>query len=241
MIYYVRLLRKPGVWDKTVYLVFVVTGQNGETDSVPWAVDSDECSFQVGSELGPENPVNAGTKSRPDAVLLDLDSLSDEKALRTATRCNELGLPVLAVLAAQRLASYDPSLNVKDFILQPFRHGELLLCLNRANVRSWDFNSNHSLVVGDLSVDTERYELRLAGRRVVLTYKEYQLLVLLASNPGKVFTRDGLLSQVWGYDFFGGTRTVDVHIRRLRAKIEDARHSLIETIRNVGYRFNAHR
>ena len=77
------------------------------------------------------------------------------------------------------------------------------------------------------------------GRKVLLTYKEYQLLVLLASTPGRVYTRDNLLSQVWGYDYFGGTRTVDVHIRRLRSKIEDASHSFIETIWNVGYRFNA--
>ena len=72
---------------------------------------------------------------------------------------------------------------------------------------------------------------------MILTYKEYQLLVLLASSPGKVYSRESLLSQLWGYDYFGGTRTVDVHIRRLRAKIEEGGHPFIETIRNVGYRF----
>lgn len=70
-----------------------------------------------------------------------------------------------------------------------------------------------------------------------LTYKEYELLRFLASRPGRVFTREALLSQVWGYDYFGGSRTVDVHIRRLRAKIEDASHSFIDTVRGVGYRF----
>jgi DNA-binding response OmpR family regulator len=72
---------------------------------------------------------------------------------------------------------------------------------------------------------------------VLLTFKEYQLLVLLATNPGKVYTREELLTTVWEYDYLGGTRTVDVHIRRLRSKIEDADHSFIETVRNVGYRF----
>ena len=92
--------------------------------------------------------------------------------------------------------------------------------------------------VGDLQIDLDRYEVSLEGKRVLLTYKEYQMLVLLASNPGKVYSRENLLSQVWGYDYFGGTRTVDVHVRRLRSKIENANHSFIETIWNVGYRFS---
>ena len=83
----------------------------------------------------------------------------------------------------------------------------------------------------------DRYDVMMAGRRVPLTYKEFQLLVLLASNPGRVYTREALLSQVWGYDYLGGTRTVDVHIRRVRSKIEDPDHTFVETIWNVGYRF----
>ena len=85
----------------------------------------------------------------------------------------------------------------------------------------------------------DRYEVSSRGKRVLLTFKEYQLLVLLVTNPGKVYTREELLMDVWAYDYFGGTRTVDVHIRRLRSKIEDADHSFIETVRNVGYRFRS--
>ncbi|MSQ07397.1 MAG: response regulator transcription factor [Dehalococcoidia bacterium] len=95
------------------------------------------------------------------------------------------------------------------------------------------------LKVGELVVDLERYDVSIGGRKVTLTYKEFQLLVLLASNPGRVYTRETLLSQVWGYDYLGGTRTVDVHIRRLRAKVEDPDHAYVETIWNVGYRFKA--
>ena len=79
--------------------------------------------------------------------------------------------------------------------------------------------------------------MALKGRRIALRFKEYELLRLLATSPGRVFTRDALLRKIWGYDYFGGTRTVDVHIRRLRSKIEDAEHSFIETIWAVGYRF----
>jgi DNA-binding response OmpR family regulator len=75
------------------------------------------------------------------------------------------------------------------------------------------------------------------GRSLDLTYKEFELLRFLAQHPGRVFTREQLLSEVWGYDYFGGTRTVDVHIRRLRAKLDDL-DALIGTVRNVGYRFN---
>jgi len=80
-------------------------------------------------------------------------------------------------------------------------------------------------------------EVSLANNVIPLTFKEYELLKLLATNPGKVFNREALLNRVWGYDYYGGDRTVDVHIRRLRSKIEDATHNFIETVRNIGYRF----
>ena len=86
-------------------------------------------------------------------------------------------------------------------------------------------------------IDTARCEVTVAGRPVLLTFKEYELLRFLASNPGRVFSRDSLLNRVWGYDYFGGDRTVDVHVRRLRSKIEPLGYSFIETVRNIGYRF----
>ena len=93
------------------------------------------------------------------------------------------------------------------------------------------------LRIGELAIDLERYEVTLSGRKVALTYKEFQLLALLASNPGRVYSREVLLSTLWGYDYLGGTRTVDVHIRRLRSKIEASDRVYLETIWNVGYRF----
>ncbi len=198
-----------------------------------------ELSYSVGTELGLHASDNETQETRPDVVLLDLDSLSDERATSLASDCHELGLPAIAVMSSEHLLSYDPSLNLDDFILYPFDGEELMVRLSQAIFRIRGPQKKHILTVGDLLIDTERYEVRLAGKRIVLTYKEYQLLVLLAANPGRVYTRDSLLSQVWGYDYFGGTRTVDVHIRRLRSKIEDASNSFIETIWNVGYRFKA--
>jgi two-component system alkaline phosphatase synthesis response regulator PhoP len=89
-------------------------------------------------------------------------------------------------------------------------------------------------------IDPAKCEVSINGRLVVLTFKEYELLKVLISNRGKVFTRETLLNQVWGYDYYGGDRTVDVHIRRLRSKIEDATHTFIETVRNIGYKLSEH-
>jgi DNA-binding response OmpR family regulator len=88
-----------------------------------------------------------------------------------------------------------------------------------------------------ITIDPDKYEVYVNGKLVSLTFKEYELLKFLASHPGRVFTRDALLNQVWSQDYFGGDRTVDVHIRRLRSKIEDPTHVYIETVRNIGYRF----
>ncbi|MBI4340972.1 MAG: winged helix-turn-helix transcriptional regulator [Candidatus Omnitrophica bacterium] len=90
---------------------------------------------------------------------------------------------------------------------------------------------------GALVIDFERYEVHVKGEPVDLTYKEFELLKFLATHPGKVFTREALLDKVWGYDYYGGTRTVDVHIRRLRSKIESRGATYIDTVRNVGYKF----
>jgi DNA-binding response OmpR family regulator len=90
--------------------------------------------------------------------------------------------------------------------------------------------------LGPLAIDTETYRVTTAGRALDLTFKEFELLRFLAQHPGRVYTRPGLLREVWGYDFYGGTRTVDVHIRRLRAKLGPEHEHLIETVRGVGYR-----
>ena len=92
-----------------------------------------------------------------------------------------------------------------------------------------------------LALNLETYQASIAGRPLDMTYMEYELLKFLAQNPGKVFTREILLSRVWGYEYYGGARTVDVHIRRLRAKLGEEHANLIQTVRSVGYRFGQSR
>src|SRR5204863_2319470 len=95
----------------------------------------------------------------------------------------------------------------------------------------------HVIRSGEVVVDDAAYTATISGRTLDLTFKEFELLKYLAQHPGRVFTRDQLLQEVWGYDYFGGTRTVDVHVRRLRAKLGSDHETLIGTVRNVGYRF----
>ena len=177
-----------------------------------------------------------------DAVLLDLGAWDIESLPSAAERCQNLGIPLLCGLPADSVWEYDPSSGATDFFLLPPSIGEVTARIKQAQQR------DHSQVeearegilrAGDLRIDVERYEVFNRGRRVLLTFKEYQLLSVLASNPGRVYTREALLNQIWEYDYFGGTRTVDVHIRRLRSKIEDTGQTYIETVWNVGYRFRS--
>ncbi|MBI2873083.1 MAG: response regulator transcription factor [Chloroflexi bacterium] len=175
-----------------------------------------------------------------DAVLLDATNASDGELKAMVEQCQGLRLPVLMVLGQESVAGYTPSIGADDFILCPPAPGELTARVRQVLERGADHASNDDVLhVGDLVISPQSYDVYLAGRKVLLTYKEYQLLKLMAENPGRVFSRETLLNQVWGYDYFGGTRTVDVHIRRLRSKIEDSGHTFIETVWNVGYRFRA--
>ena len=177
------------------------------------------------------------TVPAPIAVLIDLSTVSISQTRALIDHCRELKLPVLTVVHEAIINDLDPALNPDDFILCPIHPGELQARIKQAIFRLKGPVNQNVLKVGDLVIDLEKYDVLMGSKRISLTYKEFQLLALLASNPGRVYTRDVLLSQVWGYDYLGGTRTVDVHIRRLRSKIEDPDHSFVETIWNVGYRF----
>ena len=192
---------------------------------------------QVGNDL-PSDDSDGPTVS-PQAVVLDMASVGAVRSNELVTQCKSQKFPVLVVVPGDDLTSFDPSMNPDEFILGPVRDEELNARIKQAIYRVNGAADSKVLTVGELVVDLDRYDVTVAGRRVSLTYKEFQLLALLASNPGRVYTREALLSQVWGYDYLGGTRTVDVHVRRLRSKVEAPGRSFVETIWNVGYRFKA--
>ena len=223
--------------DSDVTYQVLILADEGSTRA-DWPAE-EEVSYQVGTGAGLASFDQGSAGVHPDAVLLDLSAMEDRDARALTSRCRDLGLPVIGVLSPAGLADYDPSLDLDDFIVETFHPGELLTRLKQMVFRTDGARHQTVVAAGDLVIDTERYEVFLASRWVPLTYKEYQLL-LLASNPGRVYTRKSILSHVWRCDYFGGTRTVDVHVRRLRSKIEDASRSFIETVWNVGYRFRLH-
>ena len=150
-------------------------------------------------------------------------------------------LPVIVAVPEWALEIQGPWLHADDLIVCPWSPGELAVRARRLVDRRMQVPPDAPGVIriGALVIDTNRYDVFVTGRPVLLTFKEYELLKLLASYPGRVFSREALLEQVWGYEYFGGTRTVDVHVRRLRSKIEDATHTFVDTVWNVGYRFRA--
>ncbi len=151
----------------------------------------------------------------------------------------EAGLPVVALLPEFTMGGLDPARGQVDFCFPPFAPEEIALRVRALAARASGPRRENMIIRGDLAIDQGRYEVTVSGRKVDLTYKEYELLRVLASNPGHVYSREALLRTVWEYDYFGGTRTVDVHVRRLRSKINDVEHRFIETVWSVGYRFRA--
>jgi DNA-binding response OmpR family regulator len=146
-------------------------------------------------------------------------------------------LPVIALVSVSTLHLVLQEQGLEDFIIKPWNLDELAARIRRAIAKTSKPAEDSTITIGDLTIDPVRCEVELGGRMLALTFKEYEMLKLLATSKGKVFTREALLNEVWGYDYYGGDRTVDVHIRRLRSKIEDPEHSFIETVRNIGYKF----
>ena len=220
-----------------MYNVFLLADQSDGVFPLLDEISRAGLSCQVGCDL---SPLEEGTTSpAPEAVLVDLSTVNQVQAHGFVDQCRKLKLPVVAVVPQEKVGDHDASLNPDEIVFSPLRDGELVARIKQAIYRVNGPASSKVLRVGELMVDLERYDVTVSGRRVSLTYKEFQLLVLLASNPGRVYTREALLSQVWGYDYLGGTRTVDVHVRRLRSKVEGPGRSFVETIWNVGYRFRA--
>ncbi len=177
----------------------------------------------------------------PDAIVLELEAGAEDAEVKRVLQGVQTGesVVVVAVVDPERPSAFDPALGLDDFVATTASAGELSLRLRQALWRRTGVDTRNVLRYGDLEMDLANYTVQVGGQPVELTYKEYELLRFLATNSGRVLNRETLLNRVWGYDFYGGGRTVDVHIRRLRSKIEDRHHTFIETVRNVGYRFRA--
>ena len=173
-----------------------------------------------------------------DLIFLDARrDLVGAKALCKILATTGNAVPVVLVLTEGGLTAVTGDWGADDVILEGAGPAEVDARIRLAVERRSNDPAQSKIQASGVTIDEASYSAKVHGRPLDLTFKEFELLRFLATHPARVFTREQLLSEVWGYDYFGGTRTVDVHVRRLRAKLGDS-ESLIGTVRNVGYRFN---
>lgn len=176
-----------------------------------------------------------------DPALQEVDlavvELGDQpmRRLREAARVSEdLGVPIFLVIEPDQISLVDSNSQFVDFQVGPVEPAEFRLRVQRL---ATEHDDDEVISFKDLILNTLTYQAELAGVPMDLTYMEYELLRFLVTNPTRVWSREQLLSRVWGYEYYGGARTVDVHVRRLRSKLGEERSSWIATVRSVGYRF----
>lgn len=195
-----------------------------------------ERADSVAAALADRNVVGAVVRLGSDAARgwAVVDALREAPAVAS---------PLVVLVDDNDIAQLGPRRDLfDDFCCEPVRMEELLVRLSLTDSATGDGVADDEVVsYGPLRINGVTYEAVLDGEPLDLTYMQYRLLRHLAAQPGRVFTREAILNQVWGYEYFGGARTVDVHIRRLRAKLGEEHASLIQTVRSVGYRFGRSR
>ncbi|MFC0532341.1 winged helix-turn-helix transcriptional regulator [Phytohabitans kaempferiae] len=186
--------------------------------------------------------LTASGRPSPDVIVVDARvNLADARANCRRAHAARLNVPLIAVVNEAGLVAVSPEWLVDDVVLDVAGPAEIDARLRLAVSRRKALQKTEGDLIraADLTIDTGTYTAKLHGEQLPLTFKEFELLKYLAQRPGRVFSRSHLLREVWGYDYVGGTRTVDVHIRRLRAKLGPHRESMIGTVRQVGYTFAA--
>ena len=173
-----------------------------------------------------------------DLIIIDIRDTVKHIIQVSSAPISDLRYPILLILSPNQLKNMEATSDTFDFIVAPINTDELELRIRKLTIQEEKDLDDGTVIIDDLTINPANYDVTISGKRIDLRFKEYELLLLLASNPGRVYDRATLLNQIWGYDYFGGTRTVDVHVRRLRSKIEtESDKNFIETIWNVGYRF----
>jgi DNA-binding response OmpR family regulator len=219
-----------------VEILLLVTARAGEPATVLPSLDLLPHSIRT----APRDVRALVTGPSPDVVLIDARAeLADARATCRVLHATGLGVPLLAVVTEAGLITLNADWGIDDVLLTTAGPAEVEARLRLAVGRQANATAGAGGLIraGELTIDPDTYAAKLKGRPLDLTYKEFELLKFLAQHPGRVFTRDQLLREVWGYDYFGGTRTVDVHVRRLRAKLGTEHESMIGTVRQVGYKF----
>ncbi len=225
--------------------VLLLTGTHETAASILPSLSLLDHPVSVGPATADAVLASARSASPPDVMLIDArHHLVKAKELLSLLGPADLGIPMLVVISEGAWAAITPEWGVDDVLLHTAGPGEvearIRLAVGRVASPVAAASPPDSAVEvrsGELVIDESTYSARIRGHALDLTFKEFELLKFLAQHPKRVFTRSQLLQEVWGYDYFGGTRTVDVHVRRLRAKLGTENEALIGTVRNVGYKF----
>ena len=219
-----------------MFQILMLTDADGPSASVLPALDL--LNHRV--TVAPTRTVSGNLEGRsPDVVLLDgRTDLITARNLAQLLTTKGLNAPVLMVLTIGGITAVAANWMVDDVVLDTAGPAEVEARLRLASSRTAEVPEDDTRIrAGSVVIDDAAYSAHVNGQPLNLTYKEFELLKYLAQHSGRVFTRAQLLSEVWGYDYYGGTRTVDVHVRRLRAKLGADHEHLITTVRNVGYSF----
>jgi len=202
--------------------------------------------FKIIEAFDGNQAIELAHSQKPDLIILDLmlpgiEGLQVCKELRAAKDTRDIPIIMLTARSEEIDKILGLEIGADDYITKPFSPRELTARVKAVLRRATAADNNQNIIkIGDIVIDTEKYEVLVNGKKQEFTPKQFELLKMLASNPGKVFTREYLLENIWGYDYLGDTRTVDVHIRHIRQKIEkdSEKPVYIETIRGIGYKFN---
>jgi DNA-binding response OmpR family regulator len=188
----------------------------------------------------PAEPARLISAPPADVILIDARfDLASAKSLCKILTTTGITVPMILILTEGGLTAVSADWGANDVVLESAGPAEVDARIRLVIGRMAQADSASKIQASGVVIDEASYSAKVHGRPLDLTFKEFELLRFFATHPSRVFTREQLLSEVWGYDYFGGTRTVDVHVRRLRAKLGDL-ESLIGTVRNVGYRFNVY-
>ena len=188
----------------------------------------------------PAEPAQLVNAPNADIIMVDARrDLAGAKSLCKILTTTGIGVPLLLILTEGGLTAVSADWGADDVILDSAGPAEVDARVRLAIGRQAQEHTATKIQTSGVVIDEASYSAKVQGKPLDLTFKEFELLRFFATHPSRVFTREQLLSEVWGYDYFGGTRTVDVHVRRLRAKLGDL-EQLIGTVRNVGYRFNVY-
>lgn len=217
--------------------VLIIGDANDEIRQL--ALKLGESGLICSTSCSPSEAVQRFEEQAPNVVLIHMNGASGQSETNELSQSirQQRQVPVIALISRKALEGLEFKPGIDDFVVEPWDPIEVTTRAKGALWKNGVAASEGMIKCGDLIIDLANCEVSLSARPLALTFREYELLRFLANNRGKVFSRDALLNKVWGYDFYGGDRTVDVHVRRLRSKIEDSTHTFIETVRNMGYRF----